>query len=98
MPLQVSLQDVSASYTNPSLLDPCEEFTFRQRIGLQGAQGSEGVTAVNGTAIRIDGPATVSVLVQDGQQRMTGESTLPKQAASGSSTDIMAVTGSPCPA
>lgn len=70
--LQVSLQDVSASYINPSLLDPCEEFTFKQRIGLQGALGPDRVTAVNGTAISVDGPVTVNVLVQDGQQRTTG--------------------------
>lgn len=76
--LQVSLQAVSASYINPSVLDTCEEYSFKVLTGLQASlDAAAGVSALNGTAVRVAGPASITVLVQDGGKQANGGSCLP---------------------
>ena len=70
--LQVSLDDVVASFINPSLLDSCEEYLSRQALGLQSSLGAGNVSAPNATSVSISGPVRVNVLVQAGNTQETG--------------------------
>lgn len=70
--VQVYLQDVSASYVNPSILDSCEEYTGRQVIGLQSTLGAGNVVSRNATAVAVTGSVSVNVLVQAGDTQQTG--------------------------
>jgi hypothetical protein len=69
---QVSLQNVEASYINPSVLDTCEEYTGRQIMALQASLGDKAVIPLSGTAVSLTGPVTITVLVSGGDTQRTG--------------------------
>lgn len=69
---QVELGDVVASFINPSVLDSCEEYTGKEFMGLQATLGAASVSVLNATAVTVNGPVKVNVIVQAGNNRTTG--------------------------
>jgi len=69
---QVELQDVVASFINPSVLDSCEEYTGKELMGLQATLGAASVSVLNATAVTVNGPVKVNVIMQAGNNRSTG--------------------------
>lgn len=70
--VQVSLQNVEASYINPSVLDTCQEYTGREIMAMQASLGEGAVVPLSGTAVSVEGRVRISVLVSGGDTQRTG--------------------------
>jgi hypothetical protein len=69
---QVSLNNVSVSYVNPSQVDTCEEHTSKAVFGLSQAFTDTNVISVNKTAGKLIGPLNITVWVTDANTNTSG--------------------------